>query len=102
MKTIKKVSIEPLFLKDDEFMPEKLEEGILYISERYGVAIHLCLCGCGNKVVTPIKNGKGGVHDKHSWDLIKESDKITLSPSILTNWDCNSHYIITKNIANFV
>jgi len=37
-----------------EFIPATPEEGILYISIPYGTAIHMCACGCGNKVVTPI------------------------------------------------
>ena len=32
MKTLKKVPIEPIFV---EFIPEKLEIGKLYISEKY-------------------------------------------------------------------
>ncbi len=42
-------SIEPQFVEN---MPEKLEDGILYISYKYKVAIHNCCCGCKNKVVT--------------------------------------------------
>jgi len=79
-------------------MPEVLEEGKLYISEQYSCAIHLCLCGCGGKAVTPL--GQDG------WELIKHNDgSVSLTPSI-GNWigenPFHAHYIITKNIANFV
>jgi len=93
MKTIKKINIVPKFVK---YIPEKLEEEILYISEEYEIAVHLCLCGCKNKTVTPLGGGK-------NWDLIKEKDnKVSLIGSIGNyNFPCKSHYIITKNIANF-
>jgi len=37
-----------------EFIPAKPEEGILYISIEYKTATHLCACGCGERVVTPL------------------------------------------------
>lgn len=93
MKTIKKVLIEPVFVY---YMPEDMEEGKLYISEEFDTCIHKCLCGCGNKVHTPLGN--------NGWKLTKhDKGKVSLSPSILSNQiPCNSHYIITKNVANFV
>ncbi|MBD0403237.1 DUF6527 family protein [Flammeovirga sp. EKP202] len=74
-------------LKFVEEIPEVLNENILYISMEYATATHLCMCGCGNKVVTPISS-KG-------WLLSYDGDGITLSPSI-GNWNfkCKSHYYI--------
>lgn len=98
MKTIKKVPIEPVFVKH---IPHDLEEGKLYISEEFGVAIHNCLCGCGVRTVTPIDNIIDG--KDYGWKLIKNGDKVSLTPSIANyQFPCKSHYIITKNIANFV
>lgn len=37
-----------------EFIPDELEQGTIYVSIRFATASHRCLCGCGNKVVTPI------------------------------------------------
>ena len=37
-----------------EFIPEEIEDGYLYISVIYKSAVHNCICGCGNRVVTPI------------------------------------------------
>lgn len=92
MKTIRKVEIIPIFV---EFIPFELEDGKLYISEEYGVAIHLCLCGCQEKTVTPLQHGE--------WTLIKDGEKISLTPSIANyQMPCKSHYVITKNVANFV
>jgi len=93
MKTIKKVEIEPIYV---EFIPNILDENKIYISEDYGVSVHNCLCGCGEKTVLPFDKFTG-------WILIKEkNDKISFIPSI-GNYQlpCKSHYIITNNIANF-
>jgi hypothetical protein len=37
-----------------EFMPDKLEPGVIYVSIPYATAAHLCACGYGNEVTTPI------------------------------------------------
>jgi len=73
-----------------EFMPEKLEEGVLYVSVEYCTVLHKCVCGCGNTVVTPIS--------PTDWQLKFDGKSISLSPSI-GNWsfDCRSHYWIDKN-----
>lgn len=75
-----------------EFIPEKPEDGILYISERFGLAIHLCACGCRRKTVTPLGEGE--------WTLTKQDDKITLRPSIgnfIGENPYHAHYYITDN-----
>jgi len=71
-------------------IPKTLEDGILYISEKYSTAVHNCCCGCGGKVVTPLKEGR--------WTLTKNKRGISLSPSI-GNWSlaCKSHYWIENN-----
>jgi hypothetical protein len=70
-----------------EFIPEELKEGILYISINYATASHLCCCGCGNRVVTPIT--------PDDWKLIFDGVSVSLHPSI-GNWNfpCRSHYWI--------
>ncbi len=95
MKTIKKVEITPIYVTT---MPDVLEENAIYISEEYGVSVHNCLCGCGVKTALPLSDGE--------WKLIKHDDgKISFTPSIgnFSGEDpYHAHYIITKNIANFV
>ena len=59
-----------------EQMPEELKHGILYISEKYSLAIHLCACGCGIKSVTRIGSENRG------WTIIKSGNMVTLTPSI--------------------
>lgn len=70
-----------------EFMPAKLEPGIVYASAKYHTAAHLCACGCGEKVRTQL--GKLG------WQLTEGRSGPTLFPSI-GNWQkpCRSHYFI--------
>lgn len=73
-----------------ELIPEELEQGTLYVSIRFATASHLCCCGCGNKVVTPIR--------PTDWKLIFDGKAISLDPSI-GNWNfpCQSHYWIRNN-----
>lgn len=72
-----------------ESIPERLEEGILYVSHRYKIAVHKCACGCGEEVVTPF-----GPAD---WSIQIERGAATLDPSI-GNWSfaCRSHYFIRQ------
>lgn len=78
--------LQPSFVK---FIPELLEDGIIYISIDYRTAIHNCVCGCGNKVVTPFT--------PTDWELTFNGETVSLSPSI-GNWsfDCRSHYWIKR------
>ena len=79
-------------IEHHEAIPNKLKDGVLYISERFGVVIHLCACGCGIKTVTPIREG--------GWTISKNKDKVTLRPSI-GNFSGESpyhaHYYITES-----
>lgn len=73
-----------------EFIPEQLDEGVLYISKRYGTAVHKCCCGCGEEVVTPL--------NPTDWSLRINGNAVSLHPSI-GNWSyaCRSHYFIRKS-----
>lgn len=68
-----------------------MDPGVLYVSEKYEVAVHLCPCGCGEQTVTPI----GG--PPHGWTYTREGDAVTLQPSLLNRVPCQSHYFIVKN-----
>tara|TARA_R110001632_G_scaffold111731_1_gene222561 strand:+ start:362 stop:664 length:303 start_codon:yes stop_codon:yes gene_type:complete len=100
MRTIKKVCITPVYV---EFAPEReqMKEGEIYISKKYGSTLHNCLCGCSELVVLPINNIINGVD--YGWKLIEENQKISFTPSV-GNYQlpCKSHYVITKNVANFL
>jgi hypothetical protein len=73
-----------------EFIPERLDQGVIYISQRYSTAAHLCCCGCGLEVITPLNPAK--------WQLIEKGGSLSLYPSV-GNWDfpCQSHYWINGN-----
>ena len=65
---------DKFLLEEVEFMPKKLEPGILYASQKYRTAAHLCACGCGEKVRTQL--GPIG------WHLSNRRSGPTLYPSI--------------------
>src|SRR5947209_7455958 len=71
------------------YIPKELTPGVLYVSEEFGAAAHLCACGCGSKVRTPL-----GPTD---WALEETWRGPTLRPSV-GNWQlpCKSHYWICQ------
>jgi hypothetical protein len=73
-----------------EYIPERLEEGVLYISIEYMTVTHLCCCGCGHEVSTTLS--------PTDWRLIFDGKTVSLEPSI-GSWSlpCPSHYFITRN-----
>lgn len=77
------VSIVPEFI---ETLPTQLEDGVLYVSAMYSTAAHLCCCGCGTEVITPLSRAQ--------WVLTFDG-QVSLRPSI-GNWalPCRSHYFI--------
>jgi hypothetical protein len=68
-------------------IPEKLQSNILYVTRDKDVAAHLCACGCGREVITPLS--------PTDWSIKLQRDEATLLPSI-GNWafPCRSHYFI--------
>ena len=71
-------------------IPSQKREGVLYISMEFATASHLCPCGCGLLVVTPLS--------PVFWQLNFDGETISLSPSIGNHdFPCRSHYWIIKN-----
>ncbi|MCR9118429.1 MAG: DUF6527 family protein, partial [bacterium] len=68
-------------------IPEAIEPGTLYVSVEFATAVHLCECGCGLEVVTPLS--------RTDWKLVYDGETVSLHPSI-GNWSfpCRSHYWI--------
>jgi Family of unknown function (DUF6527) len=68
-------------------MPKELDPGVLYVSEEFGSVAHLCPCGCGSKIRTPL--------GPTEWSLKVSKKGPSLFPSI-GNWQihCKSHYWI--------
>ena len=71
------------------YMPKELKPGVLYVSEEFGAAAHLCACGCGAKIRTPL--------GPTEWTLEETFKGPTLRPSV-GNWQqaCQSHYCIHR------
>jgi len=70
-------------------MPKELDAGVLYVSKEFKTAAHLCACGCGSKIRTPL--------GPTEWSVAETDNGPSLSPSI-GNWQlpCQSHYWINK------
>lgn len=81
--------IKNIKLQHVRLMPKDLEEGFLYVSKEFEIAVHLCACGCKSKIRTPL--------DSLEWSLTETADGPTLHPSI-GSWQlpCRSHYLINK------
>lgn len=73
-----------------EYIPDRLEDGTIYVSIAFATVAHKCCCGCGNEVITPLS--------PTDWTLIFDGQSISLDPSI-GNWNfaCRSHYWIKRN-----
>lgn len=71
------------------YMPKELRPGVLYVSEEFGAAAHLCACGCGSKIRTPL--------GQTEWTIEETDSGPTLHPSV-GNWQqaCQSHYWIYR------
>jgi hypothetical protein len=69
------------------FMPSELQPGVLYMSEEFGIAAHLCACGCGARINTPL--------GETEWSVEETPTGPSLNPSV-GNWQegCRSHYWI--------
>jgi len=77
-----------------EAVPSQLEAGILYVSLEYTTMIHLCCCGCGNEVVTPL--------NPKDWKMTFDGKAVSVHPSV-GNWSlpCRSHYVIRHGRVNW-
>ena len=73
-----------------DLVPNALDEGVLYVCIKYKTVSHLCCCGCGHEVVTPLA--------PTFWKLTFDGDTVSLSPSV-GNWEfpCRSHYWVREN-----
>ena len=74
------------------YMPKELKPGVLYVSEEFDIAMHLCACGCGSKVKTPL--------GPTEWSVEETKSGPSLRPSV-GNWQqaCQSHYWIKSGEA---
>ncbi len=78
--------LRPLFV---EQFPDEFESEILYVSMQYAICGHLCACGCGERVITPLSPTQ--------WKLVYNGESVTLYPSIGNYaFACQSHYFLTN------
>lgn len=79
-------------------VPEALDPGVVYVSLAYSTAVHLCACGCGLEVVTPLSPTDWQIaYDGKTLSLIGGDDAVSRAGSI-GNWSfpCGSHYLIRR------
>ncbi|MEK4243723.1 MULTISPECIES: DUF6527 family protein [Janibacter] len=78
--------LEPSFV---ETFPTTLRPGVLYVSIEFTTCAHLCACGCGEEVITPLSPPQ--------WSLTYNGRDVSLHPSV-GNWalPCKSHYIVDR------
>src|SRR5258708_4903846 len=71
------------------YMPKELKPGVLYVSEEFDIAMHLCACGCGSKVKTSL--------GPTEWSVEETKSGPNLRPSV-GNWQqaSQSHYWIDR------
>lgn len=78
--------LRPAFV---ESFPATMDRGVLYISIPYRTCGHLCCCGCGQEVITPLSPAQ--------WSFTYDGENVSLTPSA-GNWalPCQSHYWLRK------
>lgn len=83
-------------MKVDQLRPEFVDQlpdepaaGVIYVSIEFATTLHLCCCGCGSKVVLPLRPG--------AWKLTYDGANVSMWPSV-GNWSfaCQSHYVIAN------
>ncbi|MEV4748920.1 DUF6527 family protein [Streptosporangium sp. NPDC049248] len=77
-----------------ESFPPEMMRGVLYVSIPYATCGHLCACGCGQEIVTPLSPAQ--------WALTYDGQNASLRPSI-GNWGlpCRSHYWIKEGVVRW-
>lgn len=79
-------NVRPKFVEN---VPDEMEDGIIYISVPFRLAMHKCLCGCGGEVTTRIS--------PTGWDFSFNGEDVSLSPSIgPSTSSCRSHYVVRR------
>jgi hypothetical protein len=69
--------------------PTPMKPGVVYVSVEYNSCGHLCACGCGREVITPLAPVQ--------WSFAYDGENISIRPSI-GNWSlpCRSHYVVDR------
>lgn len=78
--------VRPEFVEE---FPTSMESGVLYVSVEYNTCGHLCACGCGDEVMTPLSPAQ--------WAMTYDGRDVSLWPSV-GSWalPCRSHYVLDR------
>ena len=72
--------------------PQTLQPGAMYVSTKYRAIVHLCLCGCGEKVLLNLDP------DPSAWSFTFDGRTLSIWASVgNVGIPCRSHYIIERN-----
>jgi hypothetical protein len=70
--------------------PEQLESGKIYVSTKYRAIVHLCLCGCNEKVLLRL--------DPDDWSFTFDGRTVSIHDSVgNVGLPCRSHYFVRRN-----
>lgn len=73
--------------------PKEMRDGVLYVMEHYNLAVHRCMCGCGEEVITAIDENGGNTPG--FWGLTENGGVASLHPSVGNfQFKCRSHYFL--------
>lgn len=73
--------------------PTTLEPGMLYVSTKYRAIVHLCLCGCGEKVLLKLDPDRA-----NGWSFTFDGRTISIHDSVgNVGIPCKSHYVVRRN-----
>ena len=77
---------EHLFVRS---FPDRLDDGVLYVSVGFANTAHRCMCGCGQEVYAQLS--------PRDWSMTFDGEAVSLHPSI-GNWSfpCQSHYWLRR------
>lgn len=69
--------------------PDRLDDGVLYVSIDFANTAHRCMCGCGQEVYAQLSS--------RDWSMTFDGETVSLHPSI-GNWSfpCQSHYWLRR------
>lgn len=84
------LSKTPFEIVEVELIPDQIDPGKFYYSEKYHTASHICPCGCGGVFSIPIQDGE--------WIII-DLKPLTIEPSLSHRINCKAHYVIQKGNA---
>jgi hypothetical protein len=78
---------------DFEFVdstPAQLLPATIYVSIKYRLIVHLCLCGCGEKVTLNLA--------PDAWNFTFDGKTLSIHDSVLNiGMPCQSHYIVEQS-----